>query len=60
MEATTLAGALLRKVAAAKGEVGPLKVKLEEAKAQLESLRRETAGWRRTTRSVCARGLEEA
>ncbi|GMP61864.1 hypothetical protein CsSME_00024161 [Camellia sinensis var. sinensis] len=60
MEATTLAGALLRKAAAAKGEVKPLKAKLEEAKAQLESLRSETAGWRRTARSVCARGLKEA
>ncbi|XP_028076049.1 golgin subfamily A member 5-like [Camellia sinensis] len=43
----------------AKGEVGPLKVKLEEAKAQLESLRRETVGWRKAARSVYARGLKE-
>ncbi|XP_028078005.1 uncharacterized protein LOC114279915 [Camellia sinensis] len=60
MEATALAGALLRKVAASKGKVGPLKVKLEEAKVQLESLRRKTAGWKKTVRSVCSRGLEEA
>ncbi|GMP83489.1 hypothetical protein CsSME_00037383 [Camellia sinensis var. sinensis] len=60
MKATTLAGALLRKTAAAKGEVKPLKAKLEEAKAQFASLRRKTARWRETARSVCARGLEEA
>ncbi|GMP71786.1 hypothetical protein CsSME_00030059 [Camellia sinensis var. sinensis] len=60
MEATTLAGALLRKAAYAKGETEPLKTKLEEVKAQLENLRMETAGWRKSTRSACARGLEEA
>ncbi|GMP50501.1 hypothetical protein CsSME_00017096 [Camellia sinensis var. sinensis] len=60
MEATTLAGALLNKAAAARGEVRPLKAKLEEAESQLESLRRETVGWRKTAWSACVRGLEEA
>lgn len=60
MEVTALAGALLRKAAAAKDKVGPLKVKLEEVKGQLESLRRETAGWKKIAWSVCTRGLEEA
>ncbi|THG16967.1 hypothetical protein TEA_010501 [Camellia sinensis var. sinensis] len=48
MEPTTLAGALLKKAAYVKGEVEPLKAKLGEVKAQLESLRKETAGWRKT------------
>ncbi|GMP35443.1 hypothetical protein CsSME_00007866 [Camellia sinensis var. sinensis] len=60
MEATALAGALLNKAAAAKGKVRQLKAKLEGVEAQLESLRGETAGWHRATRSACARGLEEA
>ncbi|GMP80002.1 hypothetical protein CsSME_00035276 [Camellia sinensis var. sinensis] len=60
MEATSLVGALLRKAAAAKGEVGRLKAKLEGVVAQLENLRRETAGWRKAARSACVRGLEEA
>ncbi|GMP40189.1 hypothetical protein CsSME_00010734 [Camellia sinensis var. sinensis] len=60
MEATTLVGALLRKAAAAKGEVKPVKAKLEEAKAQLESFKKESAGWRKVARSACARGLKEA
>ncbi|XP_028074191.1 leucine-rich repeat-containing protein 45-like [Camellia sinensis] len=50
----------LLEAAAAKSDVKPLKAKLEEAKTQLASLRRETAEWRETSRSVCARGLEEA
>lgn len=60
IEATALVEALLNKAAAVKGEVRPLKAKLEEVEAQLESLRRETAGWRRTPRSACVRGLKEA
>ncbi|GMP66514.1 hypothetical protein CsSME_00026847 [Camellia sinensis var. sinensis] len=40
--------------------MGPLAAKLEGVEAQLESLRREAAGWRKVTRSACARGLEEA
>lgn len=60
MEATTLAGALLRKAAATKGEVRPLKAKLEKVKAQLEDFKRESAGWRKAGRNACARGLEEA
>ncbi|GMP94943.1 hypothetical protein CsSME_00044192 [Camellia sinensis var. sinensis] len=60
MEATALAGALLQKAVAAKGEVMPLKAKLGEVESQLGSLRRETAGWRKVARSACARGLEEA
>lgn len=55
-----LSRALLRKAAAAKGEVGPLKAKFEGVVAQLENLMRETAGWRKVARSACARGLEEA
>lgn len=60
MEATTLAGALLKKAAVARGEVGPLKAKLKEVEAQLENLKRKRAGWRKTARSACVRGLEEA
>ncbi|GMQ05867.1 hypothetical protein CsSME_00050703 [Camellia sinensis var. sinensis] len=52
MEVTTLAGALLRKVAAAK-------VKSDEAKAQLANLKRESAGWKKATRGVCSRGWQE-
>ncbi|XP_028113482.1 caldesmon-like [Camellia sinensis] len=60
IEATTLAGALLRKAAYAKGETEPLKAKLEEVKAQLENLRMETAGWRKSARIASVRELEEA
>ncbi|GMP80158.1 hypothetical protein CsSME_00035367 [Camellia sinensis var. sinensis] len=58
MEVTALAGALLNKAARAKGEVQPLKAKLEEVKTKLESLRREIGGWRKVTQSACVRGLE--
>ncbi|GMP38787.1 hypothetical protein CsSME_00009915 [Camellia sinensis var. sinensis] len=60
MEATALAGDLLNKAAAAKGEVRPLKAKLEEVEARLEGLKREIAGWGKTTQSACVRVLEEA
>ncbi|GMP60373.1 hypothetical protein CsSME_00023266 [Camellia sinensis var. sinensis] len=47
MEATTLARALLRMATAAKGEVKLVKAKLEEAKAQLASFKKESVGWRK-------------
>ncbi|GMP48116.1 hypothetical protein CsSME_00015586 [Camellia sinensis var. sinensis] len=37
-----------------------MKAKLEEAKAQLESFKKEGASWRKAMQSACARGLEEA
>ncbi|GMP26082.1 hypothetical protein CsSME_00002676 [Camellia sinensis var. sinensis] len=36
-----------------------LKAKLEAVEAQLESLKKEAAGWRKAAQSACARGLEE-
>ncbi|GMP42177.1 hypothetical protein CsSME_00011999 [Camellia sinensis var. sinensis] len=52
MEVTILAGALLRKAAAAK-------VKLDEAKAQLANLKRESTRWKKAARSTCSRGWQE-
>ncbi|GMP22295.1 hypothetical protein CsSME_00000377 [Camellia sinensis var. sinensis] len=49
MEATTLAGALLRKAAAAKA-------KWEETKVQLASFKKKSAGWKKAARSACTRG----
>lgn len=53
MEATTLAGALLRKAVVAKA-------KLEEAKVQLAGFKKDNAGWKKAARSACTRGVEEA
>ncbi|GMP99419.1 hypothetical protein CsSME_00046890 [Camellia sinensis var. sinensis] len=53
MKVTTLAGALLRKAAAAK-------VKSDEAKAQLANFKGKSAGWKKVARSACFRGWQEA
>lgn len=60
MEAATLAAALLGKAVEAKVEVELLKAELEEARAQVQNLRGEVAGWRKTAWSACAKSLAYA
>ncbi|GMP46042.1 hypothetical protein CsSME_00014351 [Camellia sinensis var. sinensis] len=60
MEAATLATALLNKSARVKLEIEPLRVQLEGAKGQLQKLMEETAGWKKSTRKACLKGVEHA
>lgn len=60
MEVVTLAAALLGKEMGTRTEMEPLKAQLEETRVQLQSVRAETAGWRKAARSAYAKGLAYA